>query len=302
MHFWASDNFCMCLLNIVFFQIALYRYQEAVDLKTQCGSEADLHGQRHSFGAVNQGFASSNEMKTKAIKTRYQVKINILEQELNSCIGELTAGIENQNKVSNSQNETIDADAEKSKAAIRSLAYEIDVAQERVKAEEARGVLWTMWSAAAERTASHRPKDQSLAMAFDLARASRRKVIAAVQTCVKNEEEEGPNAHIPSWMKKEPAWPANIKHDVWWPMKTAADNEKTGVALIASADRAVNLARKRIYCISAEPATKHLLHMETRGKIALVSAQEAQRGSAKIISELDTAANHFKQLFGPIPR
>ena len=262
---------------------------------TQCGAEADPHGHSKLLKAIDTN--SSHEVKAKTIKAKYQAKIKTVEQELHSCTDERTDGIETLNRQDLSQNDALETDAAELKTAIRILAYEIEVAQERVKAEEARNALWTTWSATAERTASHRPTDQSIVAAFDMARISRQKVTAAVQNCVRDEQKGTFKAQIPSWLKSEPAWPAEIKHDAWWPMRTAADTEKTRAVLVASADRAVNLARKIMFGTS-----KHSLQMETRGQLALIAAKEARQGSSKIISELATAASHLKQFSGPTQR
>jgi hypothetical protein len=280
--------------SFLFLQIVLYRYQEVVDVMTEIQSEAELHGQSKSFW-VNDTKGSNNDKKAKIskIRTKYEAKIATAEQELLSLTLEKYDD-DAQNKDS-SMTQTVDDNASESKAAIRYLAYETELARERIKAEEARDLLWTAWSAAAERNANHHPKEQSIATALNLALTCRRKFTSAVQSYMRNEAAECPNARVPAWLSNEPAWPADLKHDAWWPMKTAPDSEKTLVALLESADRAVSLAEKMMYCENS-PQQK----IESRGKGAFIAARDAQQGSAKVIAALIAAAKHLKQLSGPV--
>ena len=267
----------------------------------QCGTAADLYGQRNSVCAVDTTSINCAKTKVSTIKTKYKAKIASAEQELSSLTGEGRSGAE-QVEVDNSADLNLENHASALKAEVRALEYEIDLAQERIRAEEARGTLWNVWSAAAERTASHHPKDQSIITALNAVVASRLKIITSIQSYIQTEEAEGKNRLVQSWQKNlnEPAWPPEIKHDAWWPTKTAADNEKTLHALLGSADRAVRLAKRAMYCKSAtqyqEPTS------QTRGKISLIAAQNAQQGSAEVLSSLNTAAYHLKQLSESVRR
>jgi hypothetical protein len=264
-------------------------------LKTEHGAESDSLAERNLVKTF--ATSSSNEAKTKAsaMKVRYQGRIMAAEQELCSW-----AAAANQSQEDSSRSEMLDSNAEALKFAIRALAYETDMAQERIKVEEARDALWAVWSEAAGRKSTHRPKEQSITTALSLFITTRRKLTSAVQSYVNNEEKETSNARIPAWLKNEPSWPTGIKQDAWWPMRTSSDTEKTLVALVGAANRAVKVAREGMSGRSA--ATAEAGPHETRGKVAFIAAQEAQQGSGKVISDLNTASNHLKQLSGHVRR
>jgi hypothetical protein len=259
----------------------------------QCGAEAGSHAPKNLFGIFVSNSTKETTAKAAAIMAKYQSKITAAEQELCSWTGQVGAEPMHQNKY-----EKLDANAESLNVATRTLAYEIDIAQHRGKVEEARGALWAVWSEAAELRSTHRPKELSIITALKLLIAIRRKMSAAVQSCVKNEEAECSNMQIPAWLKNEPAWPADIKQDAWWPTKTSSDTEKTLAALIEAANRALHLAKIIVYDKCAGTADNGSPQPETRGEIALIAAQDIQQGSVKLISDLDTASNHLKELAG----
>jgi hypothetical protein len=265
-----------------------------VESNQQYSTEAGSHDHR------NFNYKAKAEASQAAIKAKYLKKIKTAEGDLLylTKTKDEIGGVANRSKnLDNSIQHGIDAAAE-SKAASRALEYEIDVARDRVNAEEARDALWRVWSEAAERRGSHLVKDQSIVAALDLVRSSRHKITATVQSCVRNEAAADPTALIPAWLKNEPIWPAILEHDIsaWQPSKTATDTEKTLAALIRSAERAVEFAKKCIYGRSAEPARYDSQQLKTRGNLALISAQEAQQGSAKVISALNSAAKNLMDL------
>ena len=174
------------------------------------------------------------------------------------------------------------------------------MAFERVKAEEGLGALCNAWSDAADRRFTHRPQDPAIATAFSVLLASRRKLSASVQFHTMNEEAVGPNARVPAWLRTEPTWPIELEPDAWWPRKAAyqADHEKTLAALVASADRALNLFWERLESKSAvQASTKHGLPQSvegSRGRLTLIAAKACQEGSAKILASLEAAEADLK--------
>jgi hypothetical protein len=283
-------------ISFVYLQIALYRYQEVVDLMTEFKSEAEVHDPSKSVW-VNDTTVSTKDTKAKvsAIKAKYEAKIATAEQELLSLTQEKYD--EDAPNKDSSMTKTVDDNASESKAAISALAFETELAHERIKAEEARDLLWTAWSVAAERSANHHPQEQSITTAIHLVQTCRSKITTAVQSYMRNEEAECPTSRVPTWLRNEPAWPVDLKHDAWWPIKTAQDTENTLVALLGSVDRALSLAKNMMYCKNA-PKQK----IETRGKLAFIAAQDAQQGSVKVITAMIAASKHFKQLSGPVRR